>query len=182
VPEYTLDEMRDQARKAAVYFERGMEGFPDAAFISVRSGDTVVVVARREAGEKLAEFVEEGELGTVTKGVEDVHQQGRVAEGLGAGLQTQNDGGSTPPAPSLPVVLLPCFHEPSGEYRGKGGQVHLHTLSDHTFGRRVRKAGECLCSKKRGSRERTPTPDETKMCGECASVAKEHNLTWEAWT
>lgn len=197
--EYTLDEMREAAKRGVRYFATGMAGF-SKTFIAVRTSDTMMVVATGASAEMLKEFVEGGGIGKVTAGVEDVdrvvHTQGGVAEGQGAGLQTQNDGGSSPPAPSIPApaaaipasteiapippetVVIALYHEAGEEYRGKGGNVHLHVLADVKLGRRERKTGECLCSKKKGTRERTPEPNETKMCGECVKVAKEHGLRW----
>lgn len=199
-PEYTLDEMRGAAKRGARYFATGMSEF-SKTFIAVRSADTMMVVATGASAEMLREFVEGGGIGEVTSGVEDVdrvvHTQGGVAERQGAGLQTQNDGGSSPPAPSIPApaaavpastetvvippesVVIPLYHEAGEEYRGRGGNVHLHVLADVKLGRRERKTGECLCSKRKGTRQRTPEPNETKMCGECVKVAKEHELRWE---
>src|SRR4051794_14363427 len=123
MPEYTLDEMRAQARKAALYFERGLEGF-SREFISVRSGETVVVVARGAAGVKLARFVEEGGVGLVRGGVENV-------------AATPNGGTATPAG----VALIALYHEPKEEFAKKGGNIHLHVLADVKLGRRVRKTG-----------------------------------------
>lgn len=77
-----------------------------------------------------------------------------------------------------PVVLIPRYHAPGGEFANKPGNVHLHVLHDATLGRRKRKSGECLCSKKKGSHERSPEPGETTVCTECMKVAKDNAIEW----
>jgi hypothetical protein len=184
VAEYTLDEMREQAVKAARYFGRGMEGF-DRTFLSVRSGEVVIVVARGSSAEKLAKFVEKGGLGKVAAGVEDVQPPAEPAqpqtESSERASSASASSGTTGPAPgSDPAkpVLIAVYHAPKEEFARKGGNIHLHVLSDAKLGRRERKTGECLCQKKRGSKERVPQPGQTRMCAECVKVAEDNGLAW----
>ena len=191
--EYTLDEMREQAVKAARYFAIGMEGF-ERSYIAVKAQDTVIVVARGPSAEKLARVIDEGRLGEVTAGVEDatgaVHLTGpKVSGGDPAEVlpavsraETQsglNDPGGSPTSPpERAVVLIPQMHESSDpQFKGKG-KIHLHVLHDAKLGRRERRSGEALCSKKHGSNERTPEDHETEMCGECVKVAADNGIAW----
>jgi hypothetical protein len=116
-------------------------------FLACRVNGVTMVVAVAPASEKLAHALVEEHL-------------------LGTGATIHE-----------PVVLIPRYHEPTGEFAGRTGHVHLHVLNDVKLGRRVRQSGECLCGKKRGQNERDPA-GHTEMCGECVRVAGEHGLTW----
>jgi hypothetical protein len=184
VAEYTLDEMREQAVKAGLYFARGMEGF-DKTFIALRARGTLVVIARDSSAEKLAEFVEKGGLGKVAAGVEDVQPPAEPAqpqtESSERASSASASSGTTGPAPgSDPAkpVLIAVYHAPKEEFARKGGNIHLHVLSDVKLGRRERKTGECLCQKKRGSKEQMPKPGQTRMCAECVKIAEQNGLEW----
>lgn len=87
-------------------------------------------------------------------------------------------------AASFPLV--PRYHVPQSQvWEGSAGRahgnVHLHVTEDRKVGRRVRKKGECLCSKKHGSMERPPEALELErwQCTECFEVAAANDLTWE---
>ena len=80
----------------------------------------------------------------------------RAAPLLG-GVRLERSGAQPP----VRRALTPRYHVPSSQtWAGSGGRaqgnVHLHVLKDMTLGRRVRKQGECLCSKKHGTYEREP--------------------------
>jgi hypothetical protein len=147
VAEHTVREAEAQLRKAARYFSTVL-GSHYKQFLAVEVDGVTMVVAIGQSGERLQQaIVDEHLLGT----------------------------GATINSPQ--VVLIPRYHEPSGEFAGRQGNVHLHVLNDATLGRRVRKSGECLCGKKRGKNERAPD-GQTAMCDECVRVAEEHELSW----
>jgi hypothetical protein len=59
------------------------------------------------------------------------------------------------------------------------GNVHLHVTEDATLGRLKRSAGECLCSKRRGSSERPLDASEfhsTFRCERCYAVAARYGI------
>jgi hypothetical protein len=145
--EHTVREAEDQLRKAARYFATVL-ATNRRQFLACRVNGVTMVVAIDPASEKLAHaLVEENLLGTGAM----IHEP--------------------------PVVLVPRYHEPTGEFAGRQGHNHLHVLDAAKLGRRARKSGECLCSKKRGSSEKPPE-ESAEMCGECARVAEEHGLTF----
>lgn len=161
MPEYTLEEVREQARKAGVYFGKTLVEH-NCTVIAVETSGVVIVVAIDQAGQRLERLVKEQKLNT--PGAKKKHR-------------VQHDIDPPPPV-EQEVILIPRYHEPSGEFAKKKAHVHLHVLNDAKLGRRVRKSGECLCGKKHGSKERTPQPGETTMCAECMKVATENGLTW----
>lgn len=159
MPEFTIAEAEEQAVKAGVYFGEVLERHGEG-FIAVRVGDATIVVAVGLHARRLER--------ALTK-----------KQALGKGVAVTIPRVPLPkPAPAaLDVRLVPMYHAPSDEYPNSRGSVHLHVGADVTVGRRVRKAGECLCTKKRGSRQRLPQ-GETNMCGECVKVAAEHGILW----
>jgi hypothetical protein len=186
VPDYSIAEAREQATKAARYFERVLDEHGQD-FIVVRSNDTLLVVASKDAREKLQTFITDGGIGKVTAGVEDVNATGsndklsegdpvevRPSDSRAESQAALNGPGGSPTSPSEPVLLIARYHEPQD--RGTGN-VHLHALKDMKLGRRERKLGECLCSKKHGSKEIDPE-GKTKMCEECVKVAAQNDLAW----
>lgn len=76
------------------------------------------------------------------------------------------------------------YHVPNSQVwpgsRGAAhGNVHLHVLQPTTLGRMKRKAGECLCRKKRGNYERPPEVDElAARCPGCEAVALRYGIEW----
>jgi hypothetical protein len=160
VPEFTVSEAEQQLRKAATYFSTVLDT-QGKQFLACKLNGVTMVVAVEGAGEILRRALVEDEL-------------------LGANTKVSEP----------PVVLIPRYHMPSGEFAHKTGHVHLHVLNDAKIGRRVRKSGECLCGKKRGQNERSPeeaasklgTPfSEANLCGECRRVAEGAGLTWPSW-
>ena len=153
--EHSILEAQDQARKAGKYFGRVLSEH-GSGFLACEVDGTTLVVAIGEKGERLQRAVEKEKL-------------------LGEATIQHDPGEVTVPVPT--GVLIPRYHEPTGEFAGRTGHVHLHVLDDVKLGRRVRQSGECLCGKKRGQNERDPE-GHTEMCGECVRVAEEHGLTW----
>jgi hypothetical protein len=184
VTTHTLDEAREQIVKAGAYFGRVLEEH-EATHLVVRARGVTVVVARGEPGEKLEAALADGVLGVEAKVQRPIDEQ--VAE-----IQAAHDAhtyelteeavleqfGET----FAPKVLTPMYHVPSsqtwqGSAGAQSGNIHLHVNEDMKLGRRTRKKGECLCSKKRGTFERAPE-GETKMCGECVKVATDNGFVW----
>jgi hypothetical protein len=147
VAEYTQREASDVALQAASYFGKVL-GKNEATFIAAKVDGIVFVVASGVSAGKLERaLVKDALLGADTV----IH---------------------------MPQILLdPRYHAPSDAYPNSKGSVHLHVQRDVTLGRRVRKKGECLCQKKRGSKEQPPD-GKTNMCGECVKVAAEHEIAW----
>lgn len=157
MPEYTVQEAEEQVCKAGAYFGEVLER-NERTFIAVNVDGTTIVVARGIDGKKLERAIKR--------------------DGLFGPDVTVNKAPKQKPAPEpVNVTLIPRYHAPSDEYPNSKGSVHLHVLHDVTLGRRVRKSGECLCGKKRGSRERSPD-GETNMCAECVKVATDHGIAW----
>lgn len=153
--EFTITEAQDQARKAGKYFARVLSEH-GSGFLACEVDGTTLVVAVGDRGKRLQQAIEEEKL-------------------LGDATIQHDPGEVTVPRP---VVLVPRYHRPTGEFAGREGHVHLHVLDDAKLGRRVRKSGECLCGKKRGSHEEPPE-EHREMCGECVRVAEEHSLTFQ---
>jgi hypothetical protein len=145
--EHTVREAEDQLRKAARYFAAVLASHRKQFLACKVDGVTMVVAIEPDAERLRRALVEDHLLGTNA----EIHEP--------------------------PVVLIARYHEPSGEFAGRQGHVHLHVLDDATIGRRTRKSGECLCGKKRGKNERTPEGN-ADMCGECVRVAEANGLTW----
>lgn len=75
------------------------------------------------------------------------------------------------------------YHVPTGQWASHStGHIHLHVLKRVDVTRALkRKAGECLCPKKRGSSERKLYPgeaDRLPRCERCATIATRHGITW----
>jgi hypothetical protein len=145
--EHTVREAEEQLRKAARYFSTVLVNHRKQ-FLACNVNGVTMVVAVEPISEKLRQAIVEEHL----LGVEaTIHEP--------------------------PVVLIPRYHEPTGEFAGRQGHNHLHVLDDVKLGRRARKSGECLCGKKRGNSEQPPE-ESAEMCGECTRVAEEHGLTF----
>lgn len=176
--EYTIRELEAQAVKAGRYFARGLSEHKKSR-LGFRVGDVVVVVARDVDADELARRIEEGEWMNVDlpsgERLAEVGEPVTESESVASGGQARpvGTGSPTSAAPSISAQLVPRFHEPQD--RGKGS-LHLHVKTDMVLGRRVRAAGQCLCSKKRGSAERPATAADTTWCSECVKVATDNGL------
>lgn len=145
--EYTVQEASDVALQAATYFGKVLTKH-ESGYIAAKVDGVLIVVGRGKSAEKLERaLLKDALLSTDTV----IH---------------------TPT-----THLEPRYHAPSDAYPNTKGSVHLHVQRDVTLGRRVRKKGECLCQKKRGSNEQPPD-GKTNMCGECVKVAVEHEIAW----
>lgn len=148
-----LGQAEEQLVKAAAYFGRVIREHGQR-YLACRVDGVTFVAAIDDDAQKLEDAVVVGEL----------FGKGAVMRG---------------PKPKPLAVLIPLYHAPSDEFANKLGHVHLHVLHDAKLGRRVRKSGECLCSKKRGSRQQTPPDGVTHtVCTECKHVADEFGLEW----
>jgi hypothetical protein len=82
------------------------------------------------------------------------------------------------------VVVVALYHVPPSQvWDGSSGRahgnVHLHVTEDVKLGRLARRAGECLCAKRRGSSERPLNPgefDSTFRCERCYAVAARRGI------
>lgn len=173
--EVSVQAAREQAIKAAAFFARVLreEG---VEYLAVKVDDVVIVVGVGDAVGRMDEALRLGGVFGHTGG-----WQGPSHEQIRAVLDPPvavGEGGTDrlPKVVLTPVdgVLIPRFHAPSE--RGTGS-VHLHALVPLQLGRRTRAVGECLCSKKRGSKERSPD-GESNMCAECVRLAGQHGLAW----
>lgn len=164
-----MDEAREQMRKAGAYFGTVLRenGRPEDKVIACRVNGVTIVIAEEPDGGPLERWTNEH--------YRHVTVEHPPAEGM--------------PSPAAPapaeqkVVLIPRYHVPSsqvypGSRGGHEGNVHLHVLHDVKLKRRVRTSGQCLCSKKKGSNERSPEVTETKMCPECVKVAADNGIEW----
>lgn len=157
--DHTLEEMREQALRAARYFGTGLEKHKQG-WTGVLLDGVVFIAARGERADALVGVIEEeGLFGS------DVHLDR-------PGGQQQETVITRPD-----VVLVPLYHAPPPEHATKTGHVHLHTLATVELGRRTRQSGECLCSKKHGSDERT-VHGESDMCAECVKIAADNGIAW----
>lgn len=137
--------------------------------------DNVALYAAGYFGKALVKH-EKGYVAAKVDGVVFVAARGPKAEVLEEALL---DGAMLAPDTVLhtpPIRLEPRYHAPGPEYPDKGS-VHLHVLRNVTLGRRTRKKGEALCSKKHGSHEEPPGAHRN-VCNECQKVATANGLTW----
>lgn len=147
-----IEEAEDQMRKAGVYFGRVLR-FYARDRLAARVDDVVIVVAQGDAANRLTELVEGGDEPFLKHGV------------------------SVDPESALDLRYhVPTSQTWQGSRGAAKGNVHLHVKGDVTLGRRKRKAGECLCSKKHGTYERPPDPTDTNLCPECVRVAETNGL------
>lgn len=152
MPDYSIAEAEEQACKTAAYFARVLREH-EQQFLACRVDGASIVVAIGDLGAALERVIVEGEL----------FGKGAVMRG---------------PKLAPVAVLIALYHAPSEEFANKPGNIHLHVLNDAVLGRRVRKSGECLCSKKRGSKQQSVPPGAFKVCVECERVAAEFGLGW----
>lgn len=192
MPDYgDMKLVNEQMRKAAGFFGRVL-AHHKMGKLAARVDDVAILVVRGEESivwlERLLTDDGDGEqepflpLGFSfdREHSESIDSHDSIDSHEGLGSQTSSPESQTDDEP--PVALEPRYHVPGSQvYPGSRGaavgNVHLHVSADVKLGRRSRKAGECLCSKKHGSFERKPE-GETKMCDECVKVAADNGLTW----
>lgn len=176
----SLTEMRDQMLKAGRYFRRGLDEQGKKVIVvhlSDESGSLLVAVAAHDEAAHLAELIrDDGRLRIEEVTFEGERRPVEPARTFEPGVETRLNTGNE--LDNITIVLTALYHEPGEKSYGKQGHVHLHLPvgRDFKIGRRARRGGECLCAKKRGSRERPPTADETTMCPECVEVAAREGL------
>lgn len=177
MPDYSIEEAQQQAIKAGAYFAKVLK-WNTRSYLATRVNGVTVVIAMDMAGEILESALTEGKLlGNDTVIHRPPEPRDEPETDPPAGKPADADSGSSDGS------VLECrYHIPPsqvypGSRGGHAGNVHLHVTEAMVLGRRKREKGECLCSKKNGNMERTPE-GETKMCGECVTVAAANGLTW----
>lgn len=173
--------MREQIRRAGGYFSRGLAE-QEKQILAVQYGEgddaVVMVVARAgralDVGERLADILPQGinqrPAGEIASEEERPGQKESSGEARGTGRSSSPESPEEAPPRGELVAFL---HEPGeGAPKGSTGHVHFHVRSETRIGRRTRQAGEALCSKKRGSRERPVALTQGMMvCPECVQQA-----------
>lgn len=186
VAEHTAQEIAEQARKACRYFGAGLEK-NGKGFFAVEVDGVILAVARGEKAKLMEEGIMERALLGPGAVIHRAPPPAAPEEPPAAEPEPEAQDGPgdhtallRPLEPVEEVVLIPMYHSPPPEHAKKRGHVHLHVLNDAKLGRRERRSGECLCSKKHGSDERL-VDDESRrfdMCEECVRVARENGITW----
>jgi hypothetical protein len=169
--------IEEQARKAATWFGKAVREHGQRKMAFEQDG-TLIVIADGPAAQLLRILLDKEDF--LPHGVSMVKPPvAPVRTALSEAVETPK-----PDAVKLiEGALEPRYHIPGSQVyegsRGKAkGNIHLHVTGDMTLGRRARTRGQCLCSKKNGSMERPPDPDEKKMCPECVKVAADNGLAW----
>jgi hypothetical protein len=170
--------VNEQMRKAAAFFGNVLEHHRMGKLAASVNG-VAIVVARGKAVDALMVLLTEAREGEPFLPVGFSFDQEPKPEPSGNDPEEPGESGDEPQhaGPLIPRYHVPGSQVYPGSRGGQVGNVHLHVTADMTLGRRKRKKGECLCSKRNGSDERPPQ-GETKMCEECVKVAADNGLAW----
>lgn len=178
--DHSVTEAQDKLLKSAPYFGTVLRK-SSKSFLACNVAGTTMVVAVGKDGEMLEQMLVSGDIFEYDD--IEIHHPPTEQQPTSEPEPISTPSPQASEGVEKPVVLIPRYHVPGSQvWAGSGGKaegnVHLHVLHDVTLGRRVRKSGQCLCSKKKGSYERAPEPTETKMCAECVKVADANGISW----